>query len=316
MRAWQVTAVGEPEEVLRLVDVPEAVAGDGEVVVEVAAAALGFPDLLTCQGLYHDKKPVPYVPGGELAGTVAGTGRRVIVNPGGAGALCERTAVREDALLPIPDDLPDAKAAALFVAYQTSYMALFRRARLVDGETLLVHAAAGGVGSAAVQLGRAAGARVIATAGGPEKARVCRDLGADAVIDYRSDDFVAAVKDLTDGRGADVIYDPVGGDVFDKSRKCVAVEGRILVVGFASGRIPEMKVNHALLKNYSVVGFRTRPFRDDPVYRREVHDDLLRMYARGAIDPLVHEVPFAEAPAALARLGARGTTGRTVVRVR
>jgi NADPH2:quinone reductase len=157
---------------------------------------------------------------------------------------------------------------------------------------------------------------VIATAGGPEKARVCRDLGADAVIDYRSDDFVAAVQDLTDGRGADVIYDPVGGDVFDKSRKCVAVEGRILVVGFASGRIPEMKVNHALLKNYSVVGFRTRPFRDDPVYRREVHDDLLRMYARGAIDPLVHEVPFAEAPAALARLGARGTTGRTVVRVR
>ena len=314
MRAWQVEAVGDPEDVMRLADVPEPAPGPGEVVVEVAAAALGFPDLLTCQGLYHDKRPVPYTPGGEFTGTVGG--RRVIVNPGGAGSLAERTAVREEALHPVPDDMPDAKAAALFVAYQTSYMALHRRAHLAAGETLLVHAAAGGIGSAAVQLGKAAGATVIATAGGPEKVRVCRELGADAVIDYRAEDFVPVVKELTDGRGADVIYDPVGGDVFDRSRRCVAVEGRILVVGFASGRIPELKVNHALLKNYSVVGFRTRPFREDPVYRREVHDDLLRLYARGAIDPLVTEVPFDAAPAALARVGARDSVGRIVVRVR
>lgn len=314
MRAWQVEGVGDPEDVMRLADVPEPAAGPGEVVVDVAATALGFPDLLTCQGLYHDKRPVPYTPAGELTGTVGG--QRVIINPGGSGALAERVVVREDALLPIPDDLSDAKAAALFVAYQTSYMALFRRAHLAAGETLLVHAAAGGVGSAAVQLGKSAGARVIATAGGPEKVRICRELGADAAIDYRAEDFVPAVRELTGGRGADVIYDPVGGDVFDSSRRCVAVEGRILVVGFASGRIPEMQVNHALLKNYSVVGFRTRPFREDPVYRREVHDDLLSLYARGAIDPLVTEVPFDAAPAALTRVGARGSVGRVVVRVR
>lgn len=314
MKAWQVEAVGEPTEVMRPADIAEPTAGSGEVVVEVAATALGFPDLLTCQGLYHDKRPVPYTPGGELVGTV--DGRRVIVNPAGSGSLAERTVVREDDLHPVPDDMPDAKAAALFVAYQTSYVALHRRAHLAAGETLLVHAAAGGIGSAAVQLGKAAGATVIATAGGPEKVRVCRELGADAAIDYLAEDFVPKVKELTDGRGADVIYDPVGGDVFDRSRRCIAVEGRILVVGFASGRIPEMKVNHALLKNYSVVGFRTRPFRNDLVYRREVHDDLLRLYARGAIDPLVSEVPFGSAPAALARVGARDSVGRIVVRVR
>lgn len=315
MRAWQVTALGEPAEVLKEVELPDPVAGPGQVVIEVEAAALGFPDLLACRGLYHDRKPLPFVPGGELCGQVVGTGERVIVNPTGHGGIAQRVAVDAEQLLPVPDSMSATVGAALFVAYHTAHIGLYRRAALRPGETLLVHAAAGGVGSAAVQLGKATGARVIAVAGGPRKAAACREWGADVVIDHREQDFVAVVKDVTDGRGADVIYDPVGGEVFDRSRKCIAVEGRLLVVGFASGTIPTLPVNHALLKNYSVVGFRTRPFRDDPVYRREVHDSLIALLERGEIAPAVEEADFADVPAVLARIDRGEVIGRSVVRI-
>jgi NADPH2:quinone reductase len=211
--------------------------------------------------------------------------------------------------------MPPAKAAGLLITYQTGYVGLHRRAGLQPGETLLVHAGAGGVGTAAIQLGRAAGARVIATAGGPDKVQVCKDLGADVVIDYNAEDFVAVVKDVTEGRGADVIYDSVGGDVFDKSRKCIAFEGRIVVVGFAGGRIAEAPTNHALVKNYSIVGLHWGLYRKmDPTVIPDTHVALMDLWERGVIDPLIGaELPMSEAPAALARLADRGTVGKVVL---
>ena len=178
--------------------------------------------------------------------------------------------------------MPPTVAAALHITYQTGHVALHRRANLQPGETLLVHAGAGGVGSAAIQLGLAAGARVIATAGGPAKANLCRKLGAEIAIDYNADDFIAIVKEATGGRGADVVYDPVGGDVFDKSRKCIAFEGRILIIGFTSGTHAGAPTNHALIKNYSVVGVHWALYnRLEPADVRWVHDELCRLYAEG-----------------------------------
>jgi NADPH2:quinone reductase len=215
---------------------------------------------------------------------------------------------------PIPDTLTWPAAAALHITYQTGHVALHRRAALRAGETLLVHAGAGGVGSAAIQLGLAAGARVFATAGGPDKVQVCHDLGADLVVDYRADDFVAAVKDATDGRGADIVYDPVGGDTFDRSRKCVAFEGRILVIGFTGGRFADAPTNHVLIKNYAVVGVHWGLYNViEPQLVLDTHEELMRLHAVGKIAPLVSSViPLDDAPAAMARLATRGTWGKIV----
>ena len=211
--------------------------------------------------------------------------------------------------------MPPDEAAALLITYQTAYVGLHRRAGLRPGEWLLVHAGAGGVGSAAIQVGLAAGARVVATAGGPEKVAVCRELGAHEVIDYRSEDIAGRVKEVTGGHGADVVWDPVGGDVFDASRRCIAFEGRLVVVGFASGRIPSVPAGHVLVKNYSVVGLHWGLYRTvDPEVVADAHAALTRLYEAGSIRPLVSErVPMAEAPAALARLASRGTVGKVVV---
>ncbi|CAM3635625.1 Quinone oxidoreductase 1 [Tsukamurella ocularis] len=252
----------------------------------------------------------------ELGDAVTGiqVGQRVIAAPMAYGCFADRMLAPAAGSLPVPDDMPDSAAAALFSAYQTSWVGLVRRAALRAGDTLLVHGAAGGVGSAAVQIGKALGARVIAVAGGSEKVAACTALGADLVVDHRRDDPVAAVRAFTDGRGVDVAYDPVGGSAFDVSRKVIAVEGRILVVGFAGGSIPTLAVNHALLKNYSVVGFRLQPFREDPEYLRRVHGELVTLHAAGMIAPLVsQQLPLSEAAAAVARLGERGVLGRIVL---
>jgi NADPH2:quinone reductase len=211
--------------------------------------------------------------------------------------------------------MPAAKAAGMFITYQTGYCALAHRARLQPGETLLVHAAAGGVGTAAVQLGKAMGATVIGTAGGPEKCAVAKGVGCDEVVDYRDADLVDAVKDLTGGRGADVIYDPVGGDVFDASRRLAAFEGRILVIGFAGGRIAEAPTNHVLMKNYSVVGVHWGYYRRmNPALIQPWQDALERLWEQRLIDPLVGaELPLTEAKEALRRLGSRATTGKVVL---
>ncbi len=319
MRAWQVHELGEPQDVLRLEDVPEPEAGAGMLRLRVDAVALNFPDVLLCRGQYQEKPPLPFTPGLEVCGTVLEgprTGERVLAAPGlPRGGMAEQVVVPEVGALRVPQEMPPAKAASMLITYQTGYVGLHRRAKLQAGETLLVHAGAGGVGTAAIQLGLAAGARVIATAGGPDKVQVCRDLGADVVIDYSSEDFVAVVKDVTEGRGADVVYDSVGGDVFDRSRKCIAFEGRIVVVGFAGGRIPEVPANHVLIKNYSVVGLHWGLYRQhDPAVIPQTHDALVKLWQEGKVDPLVGaELPLEDAPAALTRLGDRGTVGKVVL---
>ena len=325
MRAWRVHELGEPADVLRLEDVEPPRPGPGQVAIDVEAVALNFPDILLCRGMYQERPPLPFTPGLEIAGRVAEAGagarhpvgsRVLAMPPMPGGGMAERVVAPEAVVFGIPDDMPASSAASLLVAYQTGWFALHRRARLVEGETLLVHAGAGGVGSAAIQLGRAAGARVIATAGGPEKVGVLQRLGADLSIDYRKDDFVEIVKEATGGRGADVIYDPVGGDTFDRSCKCIAWEGRLLVIGFAGGRIPDVPANHVLLKNYSVVGLHWGAyFRNDPQLVHDTHGRLLQLYEKGEIDPLISaELALEDAPSALARLGARGTWGRVVLR--
>ncbi|MFJ1784642.1 NADPH:quinone oxidoreductase family protein [Streptomyces anulatus] len=315
MQAWRVHRNGEPGEVMRLEETDRPTPGDGQVLVEVRAANVNFPDALLCRGQYQVRPPLPFTPGVEVCGTTE-DGRRVLATPAlPHGGFADYVVADEAALLPAPDALDDAEAAALHIGYQTGWFGLHRRARLQPGETLLVHAAAGGVGSAAVQLGRAAGAKVIGVVGGPEKAAVARELGCDLVIDRRSEDIVAAVKDATGGRGADVVYDPVGGDAYAKSAKCVAFEGRILVVGFASGVIPTPGLNHALVKNYSVVGLHWGLYNTkDPAAVRACHDELTELAEQGIVKPLVSErVAMAGAAAAVQRVADGTSTGRIVV---
>ncbi len=284
--------------------------------MRVRAAALNFPDVLMAKGQYQERPQLPYTPGFELCAEVVETGQRVLGAPsGGPGAFAEYALMDADNAWPVPDGMADEKAAALYLTYHTGHVGLHRRARLQPGEWLLVHAGAGGVGSAAIQLGKAAGAHVIATAGGARKVEVCRELGADHVVDYTTEDFVPVVKEVTGGRGADVVYDPVGGDVFDKSRKCIAFEGRLVVVGFTSGRIPDAPANHALVKNYSVVGLHWGLYRKkEPSIVGTVHAELTRLVEGGQIDPLVGEVlPLDQAPRALARLADRSTVGKVVL---
>jgi NADPH2:quinone reductase len=316
MRAWRVHELGNPDDVLKLEDVPEPTPGPGQVLVKVRAAALNFFDGLMVQGLYQERPPLPFTPGTELCGEIVGTGQRVLGSTsGGPGAFAEYALMDADAAWPVPDGMTDEKAASLYITYQTGYVGLHRRANIQAGDWVLVHAGAGGVGSAAIQLARAAGAHVIATAGGAHKVKVCLELGADHAVDYTAEDFVPVVKEVTGGHGADIVYDPVGGDVFDKSRKCIAFEGRLLVVGFTSGRIPEVPANHMLVKNYSVVGLHWGLYRKhDPALFGMVHEQLTRLVDEGHIDPLVSQaLPLEEAPAALKALADRSTVGKVVL---
>ncbi|HET6859563.1 MAG TPA: NADPH:quinone oxidoreductase family protein [Streptomyces sp.] len=315
MRAWRVHENGEPGKVMRLEEVAKPTPGDGQLLLRVLAANINFPDALLCRGQYQVRPPLPFTPGVEVCGE-AEDGRRLIATPAlPHGGFAEYVTVDAAAALPAPDSLDDAEAAALHIGYQTGWFGLHRRAHLQAGETLLVHAAAGGVGSAAVQLGKAAGATVIGVVGGPDKARTARELGCDLVIDRRSEDIVAKVKEATGGRGADVIYDPVGGDAYAKSVKCVAFEGRIVIVGFASGEIPSPGLNHALVKNYSIVGLHWGLYNTkDPAAILACHQELTALAAQGAIKPLVSErVAMKHAADAVQRVADGATTGRVVV---
>lgn len=231
------------------------------------------------------------------------------------GAYAERAAVSARAAFVIPACMSFEEAAAFPVVYPTSYAALVYRAQLRPGEWLLVHAAAGGVGLAAVQIGKALGARVIATAGGPDKLEVARRAGADALIDYRGEDWVARVKEITGGHGADVVYDSVGGDTFDLSLKCIAWSGRLLVIGFAGGRIPEVKANRILLKNIAVIGLHWGAYAiHEPQRIPETFAALFRLYDEGKLTPVIYKVfPLQDLPAALAALGGRQTHGKVVI---
>jgi NADPH2:quinone reductase len=325
VKAWRVHELGEPRDAMRLDDVPDPEPGPGEVLVRLRAAAVNFPDALLCRGQYQIRPELPFTPGVELCGEVVAlgegvsglaTGERVIGSPAlPAGAFGEFSLMDAARTFPAPPALDDAEAAALFIGYQTGWFGLHRRAALQPGETLLVHAAAGGVGSAAIQLGKAAGARVVGVVGGAAKVDVAKQLGADVVIDRREEDFVAAVKDLTEGRGADVIYDPVGGDAYNRSTKCIAFEGRLLVIGFASGTIPTPGLNHALIKNYSIVGLHWGLYNTkDPKAVRQAHDDLTVLSERGVVKPLISErVALADAADAVQRLADGSTVGRVAV---
>ncbi|WP_030167027.1 NADPH:quinone oxidoreductase family protein [Streptomyces sp. NRRL S-813] len=315
MQAWRVHENGEPGAVMRLERTERPTPGDGQVLLRVRAANINFPDALLCRGQYQVRPPLPFTPGVEICGETP-DGRRVIANPAlPHGGFAEYAVADAAALLPAPEALDDAEAAALHIGYQTGWFGLHRRARLEAGETLLVHAAAGGVGSAAVQLGKAAGATVIGVVGGADKAAVARDLGCDVVVDRRGEDVVAAVKEATGGRGADVIYDPVGGQAYAQSAKVVAFEGRIVVVGFASGSIPSPALNHALVKNYSILGLHWGLYNTkNPKLVQHCHEQLTGLAARGAIRPLVSErVPLEEAAAAVQRVADGLTTGRVAV---
>ncbi|NEB90842.1 NADPH:quinone oxidoreductase family protein [Streptomyces bauhiniae] len=315
MQAWQVHENGEPREVMRLARVETLTPGEGQVLLRVRAANVNFPDALLCRGQYQIRPPLPFTPGVEICGETE-DGRRVIANPVlPYGGFAEYVLADARALLPAPEALDDAEAAALHIGYQTGWFGLHRRAHLEAGETLLVHAAAGGVGSAAVQLGKAAGARVIGVVGGADKAAVARELGCDVVVDRRSEDVVAAVKEATGGKGADVIYDPVGGDAYAQSAKLVAFEGRIVVVGFASGSIPSPALNHALVKNYAILGLHWGLYNTkNPELVLRCHEELTELAARGAIKPLVSErVSLAGAADAVQRVADGVTTGRIAV---
>lgn len=326
-KAWQVVSASgrlTDDVDLMATELPELHATDVEIAVE--AAAIGFPDMLLATGSYHDRPAMPFTLGAEAAGVVTAAGARaniavgsrVIVVPGhvATGLLADKLVVPAERVLPVPDGMPMVEAAAFTSAYQTSFIGLDRRCHLAEGETLLVFGASGGIGSAAIEIGRARGCRVIAVTRGADKARFCADLGADTVIDLaRDDDVVTQVRSVTNGSGADVVFDPVGGSATAAARRCVALEGRLLIVGFASGEVPQVPVNHALLKNYSIVGFRTWPFRGDSHYRSTVHEQLCAMYLRRQLRPRVEQIEFGDVPAGLQRLADRQVCGRLVATI-
>ena len=308
---------------LRRQDLPDPEPGPGEVLVDVKAIGCNFFDTLITRGKYQVQPDLPFAPGAEAAGVVEAVGRNVShVAPGDRvtvllsyGAFASKLVAPASRIFPIAEGMSFEAAAALGVVYQTSYVALAPRAQLQPGETLLVHAAAGGVGLAAVQIGVALGARVIGTGGTPDKLDLIRQNGAEVAVNYREEDFVERTKELTEGRGADVIYDPVGGDTFDRSLKCIAFNGRVLVIGFASGRIPEAKMNRVLLKNISLVGLHWGLYFDrDPETLQRAQRDLVELFAEGKIDPLVSATyPLIDAEKALEALGDRKTTGKVVL---
>ncbi|MGG3943116.1 NADPH:quinone oxidoreductase family protein [Peribacillus psychrosaccharolyticus] len=326
MKKWLVKELGEPQDVLKIEESDRPVIKDGEVIIEVKAAALNFFDILLCQGKYQEKPRLPFTICSEVSGVIIKTdegsrfseGQRVLALPKlPNGGLGDYVSVPETSVYQIPESMSWTEGAAMFITYHTSYYSLFTRAGLQKGEVLLVHAGAGGVGSAAIQLGKAAGAFVIATAGGPDKGKICKELGADVVIDYENEDFVEKVKKETNGKGANVIFDPVGGQVFDRSRKCIAFDGRILVIGFAGGEIPTIPANHVLIKNYSIVGVHWGLFnKRSPEKVFKEHEEILSLFEQGKIKPLIyHEYDFEDVPQALNLLASRKTWGKVVVKM-
>ena len=307
---------------VRNVALPEP--GPGEVLVQVRAAGIGFPDLLMCRGGYQLKPPLPFTPGMDVAGTVAAAGPGVaefafgdaVAGSARFGSFAGFVKVPAGQLRPKPPGMSDAEAAAWQVAYLTAYVALVRRAALQPGETLLVHGASGGAGMAAMGLGKALGARIVATTGSPAKAAALEAAGADHVLDVR-EGFREPVRELTGGRGADVIFDPVGGDAFDESVRCIAFDGRLLAVGFASGRIAEIAANMPLIKGFSLVGVRAGEYgRRFPDRGRENLDAIWKLAAEGRTGmPIQAELPLEDFRTGFAMLEGREAVGKVVLKV-
>lgn len=326
MKAWQVTTYGEPKEALQMTDIPEQELSANQVRMKVDSFAMNFFDILLCRREYQEDPDLPFTPGAEVAGVITEVGeksslqvgQRVLATPAlPNGGYAEQVVVDERGVYTIPDSMSSDDAASLHITYQSALYGLKYRGNVKVGETVLVHAASGGIGSAAVQLAKAYGATVIATAGSEEKLKKCKEIGADFTINYREEDFIPIVKEITEGKGADVIFDPVGGETFQKSRKCIAFDGRILVIGFAGGHIPEAPMNHVLIKNYSLVGVHFGYFkRLYPERVQEMHKELIDLYEQGKIKPLIYKkYLFNEVVEGLEALQGRKTYGKLIVNV-
>ncbi len=325
MKAVLCKAFG-PAETLVLEEVASPEPKKNEVLLDVHAAGVNFPDTLIIEGKYQFKPPFPFSPGGEAAGVVAAVGEKVThVKPGdrvmaltGWGSFAEQVAVAGYSVMPIPAGMDFASAAAFGMTYGTSIHALKQRANLQPGETLLVLGASGGVGLAAVEIGKAMGARVIAAASSAEKLEVAKAAGADELINYSEGGLKDKLKELTGGQGVDVIYDPVGGDFFEEAFRSIAWNGRFLVVGFASGTIPSLPANLTLLKGASLVGVFWGAFAQrQPQDNAANFEQLFKWFAEGKVKPLVSQTfPLTDAAGAINALGQRKAVGKVVVQVR
>jgi len=310
-------------EALQWKELPTPVPKAGEVLIAIKAASLNFPDLLTVQNKYQFKPPLPFVPGSEYAGVIEAVGEGVkhlkvgdpVAAIGSSGGFGTHACVAAAGVMPLPPGFAFDDASAFVMTYATTHHALIDRAQLKAGETLLVLGAAGGVGTAAIQIGKVLGARVIAAASSDEKCDFCKSLGADATINYTAGNIRDELKKLTDGKGPDVVYDPVGGDLAEPVFRSIAWRGRYLVVGFAQGSIPALPLNLALLKGAAIVGVFWGDFaRREPKANAANLAELARWYAEGKIKPAIDQkLPMRELPAAYARMDSRKVRGKLVM---
>jgi NADPH2:quinone reductase len=322
MKAWVLRGYGEPMDVLALEEIERPSPAPHQLLIRVEATGIAFPDLLRIQGLYQIVQPLGTPPGSEFVGRVVEGGSETTMAPGtrvmgtsdiGDGTLAEYLVIPHDRVCPVPEDMPAEIAATLSANYVTSYLALHTRAKMQPGEVVVVNGGAGGVGSAAIQLAVAAGARVIAVDLGPSRVQLCLDFGAHAAVDGSGSDLVAAVKEFSGDHGADVVIDTVGGDVFHACRRAIASEGRIVIVGFTSGHIPELKLNNLILRNFTVMGVNGFFYADEfgPLMK-----EIAELWAQGKVAPPVEaEYPFDEVPAVFQRLAEKKVKGRAVIRV-
>lgn len=322
MQAWICNELSGPD-ALTWQDAPTPEPGPGEVRVAIKAASLNFPDLLIVQGKYQMKPPLPFVPGAEFAGVVEAVGDGVkhlsvgshVAGFGGTGGFGTHTISKAAVLMPLPPAFSFEDAAAFLCTYGTTYHGLMDRAALKAGETVLVLGAAGGVGTAAIQIAKAAGAKVIAAASTDEKCALCKELGADATINYSTQNLRDELKTLTEGKGPDVIYDPVGGDLTEQAFRSIGWRGRLLVVGFANGAIPSLPLNLTLLKGASVMGVFWGEFaRREPQNNAACLMQLAAWYMEGKIKPVIeHKLPMSQLKEAFALMGTRQVRGKVVL---
>lgn len=322
MKAYVCREFG-PVESHKIEEIEDPRAEAGQVVVDVKAAGVSFPDVLIVQGKYQFQPPFPFSPGGEIAGIISEVGEGVVdwkvgdrvIAMTGNGGIAEKVVAFEMTLMPLPDSMDFKDGAAFPLNYGTTYHALKQRGELQAGETLLVTGAGGGVGTTAIEIGKAMGARVIAAASSEEKLEIAKNLGADEVINYSDGELKEKVKALTEGLGADVIYDPIGGDIFMQCMRCINWKGRVLVIGFASGPIPEVPTNLALLKGCSIVGvFWGRFTGAEPEENSQNFDELFALHAEGKLKPqITKSYSLDNAAEAIASLENRKATGKVVI---
>jgi len=322
MLAWQIRQFGKFEDVLQLQSCDQPRTSPETTIVKVKAIGLNYLDILSIAGKYQEKGTLPFIPGVEAAGRVAAAGSGSAFQIGDrvmsfGQAACAAYMVSEPKnTFIMPENMTYEEAAAFQLTYQTAHMALVHRARLQADEWLLVHAGAGGVGTAAIQIGCARGAKVVATAGSDEKLEICRRAGATVVVNYREDSFCKVIQEVTGGRGVDVIFDPVGGPVFEESTRCIAFEGRIITIGYASGIIPSITANRILLKNMDVIGLFWGNYRHhDPQRIEQTQSELNQLWSAGNIRPIIyHRFAFDDYPEALAALAGRKSFGKVILK--